>query len=124
MSKPLAQPVAAGQRFPELRRWPRYPVSMRAEAIVLPAGGCISGGVSILSRGGCYFRTVDTQAAGNVLRLRIESRGQTFETWARVVHAVSGDGMGMAFFDTHESHVAILTHWLAGLSSQTPVQSV
>ena len=124
MSKSLGRPVAAGQRFPELRRWPRYPVSMKAEAIVLPAGGYISGGVSILSRGGCYFRTVDTQAAGNVLQLRIEWRGQTFESWARVVHAVSGDGMGMSFFDTHESHIAILTQWLAALSSQAAVQPV
>jgi hypothetical protein len=118
MSK-MATPrsVTAGQRFPELRRWPRYPVSARAEAVVLPGGHNIVGGVSVISRSGCYYRTTDTLAVGTILQLRIERNAEIFESWARVVHAVAGDGMGLAFFDTDHQQIDLLERWLRELAS-------
>lgn len=118
MSKmPAPRSVTAGQRFPELRRWPRYAVSARSEALVLPGAQHVAGGVSVISRGGCYYRATDTLAVGTVLRLRIERHGTNFESWARVVHAVPGDGMGLAFFDTDQQQIDVLNRWLQELAS-------
>jgi hypothetical protein len=70
----------------------------------------------VISRSGCYFRTVDTQKSGVDLRLRIEWRGSSFETRARVVHSIAGDGMGVAFIDTDPEQLGRLLHWLDELA--------
>lgn len=112
--------VAAGQRFPETRKAPRYPISALAHAIEPLSGREISGWVSVISRSGCYFRTVDTQQAETILRIRIDWHESTFETWARTVHAIAGDGMGIAFIDTEPAQTQILAHWVADLAKQSP----
>lgn len=112
--------VAAGQRYPEARRAPRYPISAPAHAIEPLTGREIAGWVSIISRSGCYFRTVDTQQAESILQLRIEWSESVFETWARTVHAIAGDGMGIAFIDTEPPQLEILARWIADLAKQSP----
>lgn len=112
--------VAAGQRFPEARKAPRYPFSGAAAAIEPLSGREISGCVSVISRSGCYFRTVDTQQAETILQLRIRWRESTFETWARTVHSIAGDGMGIAFIDTEPAQAEILARWIADLAKQSP----
>jgi hypothetical protein len=108
--------VSAGQRYPDARQAPRYPISASAEAIEPLSGRRISGAVSVISRSGCYFRTVDTQKPEAVLHLRIDWREASFETWARVVHSIAGDGMGIAFIDTNPDQMAILLHWIGELA--------
>lgn len=108
--------VSAGQRYPETRKAPRYPISASAEAIEPLSGRRVLGAVSVISRSGCYFRTVETQNAEVILHLRIEWREFKFETWARIVHSIAGDGMGIAFIDTTADQMAILLHWIAELA--------
>ena len=107
--------VSAGQRYPDARKAPRYPISAAAEAIEPLSGRRVSGAVSVISRSGCYFRTVDTQKPEAVLHLRIDWREASFETWARVVHSIAGDGMGLAFIDTNPDQLAILLRWIGEL---------
>lgn len=111
--------VPAGQRYPDTRKAPRYPIAASAEAIEPLSGRRVLGAVSVISRSGCYFRTVDTQKPEAVLHLRIEWREFSFETWARVVHSIAGDGMGIAFIDTAPDQIAILLHWLQELDKST-----
>lgn len=111
--------VAAGQRYPEARKAPRYPISAPAHAIEPLTGRKITGWVSVISRSGCYFRTADTEKAESILRLCIEWRGFVFETWARTVHAIPADGMGLAFIDTEPAQLEILARWIADLAEQS-----
>ena len=111
--------VAAGQRYPEARIAPRYPISALTHAIEPLSGRKISGWVSVISRSGCYFRTAETQQAETILQLRIEWHESTFETWARTVHAIAGDGMGIAFIDTKPAQMEILARWIAELAKQS-----
>ncbi len=122
MNPPITKSPAAAQRFADLRQWPRYPISAQCKATEPLAGRLLTGLVTVIGRGGCYLRTTDTLYAGAVLRLRIEWHGVAFVTSARVAHAISGDGMGLAFFDTQEAQVAILGQWLeeARLAEASP----
>lgn len=108
--------VSAGQRYPDTRKAPRHPISASAEAIEPLSGRRVFGAVSVVSRSGCYFRTVDTQKPEAVLHLRIEWRESSFETWARVVHSIPGDGMGIAFIDTDPDQMALLLRWINELA--------
>jgi hypothetical protein len=110
------QSVSAGQRYRDARKAPRYPISASAEAIEPLSGRRVSGSVSVISRSGCYFRTIDTQTPEAVLNLRIEWRESSFETWARVVHSIPGDGMGIGFIDTDPGQLALLFRWLEELA--------
>ncbi|MGH9575778.1 MAG: PilZ domain-containing protein [Candidatus Acidiferrales bacterium] len=112
--------VAAGQRFPDVRKAPRYPISAPTHAVEPLSGREISGWVSIISRSGCYFRTADIQQAETVLQLRIEWHESTFETWARTVHAITEDGMGIAFIDTDPAQMRTLLGWIEDLAKQVP----
>jgi hypothetical protein len=108
--------VAAGQRFPDTRQAPRYPVAAASQALDPLTGQELAGWISVISRSGCYFRTVTTLEAGKILQLRIERSGAFLETWARVVHEIRGDGMGLAFFDAVPSHMELLKQWIAELA--------
>lgn len=108
--------VSAGQRYPEARKAPRYPIAASAEAVEPLSGRRVLGAVSVISRSGCYFRTVDTQKPEAVLYLRIEWCEASFETWARVVHSIAGDGMGIAFIDTRPDQMEIVLRWIDDLA--------
>jgi len=84
--------------------------------VVLPGEKRIGGGISVISRGGCYFRAPESLATGAVLRLRVEWHGKSIETWARVAHSVPGDGMGLAFLSMDPSQTRTLKEWLQELS--------
>jgi hypothetical protein len=115
------RPVAAGQRFPESRRAPRYPIAAPSQAIEPLTGQQLDGLTSVISRSGCYLRSVATLEAGTILQLRIERNGVSFDTWARVIHDIRGDGMGLAFFDTEPAHMELLKQWIEELA-QLPAQ--
>jgi hypothetical protein len=72
----------------------------------------VSGWITVISLSGCYIRAEDTLDAGAVAQLRVEWHEMTFETWARVAHAIPGDGMGIAFFDTKPQQMELLKKWI------------
>jgi hypothetical protein len=115
---PRIRSLPAGQRFPQVRKWPRFSFSSHGEVIVPPMGDRLTGEVSVISRGGCYFRGGVTQAPNTLVQLKIEHRGAVFQSWARVANAISGEGMGLAFVDVGEIYVGILNQWLAELGRQ------
>jgi hypothetical protein len=84
---------------------------------VQPGERHFGGATSVISLSGCYFRAADTFLPGMVLRLKIQWHGTSLGTWARVAHAVSGDGMGLAFLRTDDSQNEILKQWLQELAS-------
>lgn len=112
-----ARSIAAGQRFPYKRAYPRYPISAAAEATDPISKTRVTGCVTVIGRGGCYFRTTNTLDAGTMLQARIAWHETTFVTWARVVHSISGDGMGVAFFDVGPLELEVLERWLEELAA-------
>lgn len=111
------QPVAAGERFPRSRAYPRYPVAARAEATEPISKMHTRGSVTVIGQGGCYFRTVETLATGAVLQVTIEWGGERFESWARAANSIAGDGTGLAFFDIEPSQLDLLKRWLDQLAA-------
>ena len=105
--------------FQNLRKWPRHPIAVLAEAIEPFAGRRPAGLISVISRGGCYLRTPDTLQAGAVVQLRIECGGTVIETQARVAHVVAGDGVGLAFVGINQQGVEILESWIGELAVRT-----
>lgn len=116
MNRSAAHSVVAGERLHYVRQWPRYPISAHAEASDPLNPRKVMGVVSVIGRGGCYFRAVDTFQSGTVLTLRIDWDRAGFETWARVAHAIAGDGMGLAFLDVSPSQLEVLARWINDLA--------
>lgn len=50
-------------------------------------------------------------------QLRIIRDSGRFDTWARVLYAHPGIGMGVAFFETAPEHKATIAEWIAELSA-------
>jgi hypothetical protein len=107
---------AAGERLSYTRQWPRYPISAQAEAIEPLAGCRVRGLVTVIGQGGCYFRVVDTLKSGAILRVWIEWQGTIFNSWAKVSHAIGGDGMGLMFFDVQPEQMDLLKRWIERLA--------
>jgi hypothetical protein len=76
----------------------------------------MSGWVTVISLSGCYIRTEDTLDAGAVTQLCVQWHEMTFETWARVAHAIHADGMGIAFFDTKPQQIQLLNKWIEAIA--------
>jgi PilZ domain-containing protein len=106
-----------GRGLPELRRYPRYAIAATSEAGVLPGERRVDGRVTVISRSGCFFRASDAFLPGITLQVKIQWRGASLESWARVAHAVVGSGMGLAFLRMGDSQTEILNQWLEELAS-------
>jgi hypothetical protein len=106
------QPVVAGERFPKVRTLPRYPITALAEIIEPVSRRRVTGWTSAISDAGCHVRAADALATGTIVQLRIEQKGNTFETWARVASALPEEGMGLAFFDTAQKQRDLLKKWM------------
>ena len=102
----------AGQRFPESRRAPRYPIAAPAALIEPVSKQHVQGWTTVISETGCYVRAADTLPSGAVAQLRIEREGGSLESWVRVAHAVPATGMGLAFFDMEQSQRETLKSWI------------
>jgi DNA-binding CsgD family transcriptional regulator len=95
------------------RKAPRYPVAAKSEATDLLTGQRVSGRTTVISSTGCFLRTATRFSMGAQLELRIEWRGETFQSQARVAHT-SSRGMGLAFSNIQEPNEAILKRLLQG----------
>lgn len=114
--------LAAGEHFPDSRAVPRYPMMALAEITEPLSKRSTAGRASVISLTGCFVRVVDAPTAGTVVRLRIERDGNTFETWAQIVHVRPNDGMGLVFFDTAQSQMEVLRKWIAELAQAATKQ--
>jgi PilZ domain-containing protein len=108
---------ANGQGLPEFRKYPRYAIAAQSEVEVSPGNRRVVGEIAVISRSGCFFRASDAILPGLTLLLRVQWRGVKFESWARVAHAVAGNGMGLAFLRMDDPQTEILHQWLQELAS-------
>lgn len=106
----------------ERRAEPRYPVAGMAEAIEIKSHARITGRISDIGVGGCYFEVMSPFAAGAELQVRITRNQQTLMTSAKVLYSTGGMGMGLLFTRVEPEHRHILLQWVGELSG-SPVVS-
>jgi len=84
-------------------------------AELLEAGGaiCVRGRIDEISRRGCYVNTLNTVGVGTLLRVFISCDEEVFAANATVVYAHDQIGMGIAFDESTEDQVELLSSWLS-----------
>ena len=87
--------VAASER----RALSRYAFTAIAEAVEAESHARISGRLSDLGEGGCYFEVMSPFAVGHNVTLHIFKDDLEFAAKARVLYATGGVGMGLTFTD-------------------------
>ena len=110
-----AKAADAGSRFSERRTAPRFAFIAPIEMTDPVTKSHVAGRVAEISQHGCFAEVENLLTVNSVLQLRIHRSGEVFETWARVVHNGSGNGMGLHFIDTAPGQTTLLAGWLAGL---------
>jgi hypothetical protein len=106
----------------ERREEPRYSVAAMAEATEVKSHTRISGRLSDIGMGGCYFEVMSPFAVGADLRLRITRNEQTVTAHAKVLYSTGGMGMGLIFTKIEPEQRHILHQWVGDLSG-APVVS-
>jgi hypothetical protein len=106
----------------ERRGEPRYSVAAMAEATEVKSHTRISGRLSDIGVGGCYFEVMSPFAVGADLRLRITRNEQTLTAHAKVLYSTGGMGMGLIFTKIEPEQRHILHQWVGDLSG-VPVVS-
>jgi hypothetical protein len=108
--------------FAEKRSWPRYPISIGAEAFDPQANIQVTGRLSDIARKGCYMDTISPFALNAAVILTITRDARTFRTKAKVVYSLNAMGMGLMFTSTEPDQVRVLESWLDELSGGTLVE--
>lgn len=102
----------------ERRVLPRFPFTAIAEAVEPESHARISGRLSDIGEGGCYFEVMNPFAVGHNVRLHIFKDDQEFTAKARVLYSTGGIGMGLAFTDIEPAQRPLLDAWIGELSGQ------
>jgi hypothetical protein len=102
----------------ELRGLPRYAFTAIAEAVESESHARISGRLSDLGEGGCYFEVMSPFAVGHNVRLQIFKDDQEFAAKATVLYSTAGIGMGLAFTDIEPTERLLLDRWIGELSGE------
>src|ERR1700754_4328489 len=91
----------------ERRSEPRYPVAAMAEATELKSHTRVTGRISDIGVGGCYFEVMSPFAVGAELKVRITRNQQTLTANAKVLYSTGGMGMGLIFssVDPEQRHI-------------------
>lgn len=110
----------AGSRFADRRGAMRYDFAAPAEVFEPISGARVTGRTSDISNSGCYLEVAETLPPKSAVRLRIASQGTTFESWASVVHAEPGCGMGLVFLTIPAKQHGVLSEWIRKLSQPAP----
>ncbi|MBZ5700841.1 MAG: PilZ domain-containing protein [Acidobacteriia bacterium] len=97
----------------ERRAAPRYSLILAAEIHVEASNTKAAARSSDISSTGCYLDTLNPLPTGTSLILRLTQSGEHFITHARVVYAIPGMGMGVAFVHVPAPQQAVLERWLA-----------
>jgi hypothetical protein len=100
----------------ERRAEPRYPVAAMAEATDAKTHTRITGRISDIGIGGCYFEVMSPFAVGNELHVRITRNQQSVTANAKVLYSTGGMGMGLIFTSVAPEQQQVLQVWVAELS--------
>ncbi len=95
----------------------RYPLIASAEVVEVETEATFSARTSDISRTGCYIDMLNPSPQGAQIRVTIKKGEEVFEATARVVFAVPGLGMGVAFLRVSPQHEAVLSRWLAEIAA-------
>ena len=90
-------------------------VAFITEALVaeVSSGAHLAGRSCDLVEGGCYVDTINPFPEGAVVRIRLQHGNSSIEALGRVVYAIVGMGMGVAFEEISEENQATLDAWLS-----------
>ena len=102
----------------ERRSEPRFPVAAMAEAIDIKSHTRISGRISDIGAGGCYFEVMSPFGVGAELQLRITRNQQNLTVSARVLYSTGGMGMGLLFTKIEPEQRHLLAQWVGELSGK------
>ena len=103
----------------------RYAFTAIAEAVESESHAGISGRLSDLGEGGCYFEVMNPFAVGDNVRLHIFRDDQEFTAKAKVLYSTGGIGMGLAFTDIEPTQRRLLDRWIGERSGElTPDRRV
>lgn len=100
----------------ERRGEPRYSVAAMAEATDVKSHTRVTGRISDIGPGGCYFEVMSPFAVGADLKVRITRNQQSLTANARVLYSTGGMGMGLLFTSIEPEHRHILHQWVGELS--------
>jgi hypothetical protein len=99
-------------KLPEKRRTPRYPFIAVAELTDAESGVQLNSQVAELSLNGCYVDMLNTLPVNTLVTLKIFADSECFEAIAKVIYALPGMGMGLAFQDVSIASGVLLRKWL------------
>jgi PilZ domain len=100
----------------ERRAEPRYPVAAMAEATDAKTHTRITGRISDIGIGGCYFEVMSPFAMGADLYVRITRNEKSLTANAKVLYSTGGMGMGLIFTTVAPEQQQVLQGWVAELS--------
>jgi hypothetical protein len=100
----------------ERRAEPRYPVAAMAEATDAKTHTRITGRISDIGLGGCYFEVMRPFAMGADLHVRITRNEKSVSAKAKVLYSTGGMGMGLIFTSIAPEQRQILAAWVGELS--------
>jgi hypothetical protein len=113
----FAAGLTAGQRFPEVRRAPRYFLIWPVKIFDPIHRTGFAAHTSIVSLKGCCIGAPVPLDQNTIVRLQIQRREEVVEVWARVTGTAADGAMGLAFLGTkHEETVA---RWISA-EGRTP----
>src|SRR5579863_2538676 len=107
----------------ERRSEPRFPVAAMAEATDIKSHTKITGRISDIGPGGCYFEVMSPFAIGAELRVRITRNQQTLTVSAKVLYSTGGMGMGLLFTQVEPQQGHVLHQWVGELSGSGAPQT-
>ncbi|HEY4906624.1 MAG TPA: PilZ domain-containing protein [Candidatus Acidoferrum sp.] len=100
----------------ERRVEPRYPVAAMAEATEIKSNTKVTGRISDIGIGGCYFEVMSPFAMGAELYVRITRNEKSLAANAKVLYSTGGMGMGLIFTNVAPEQRQILAAWVGELS--------
>jgi PilZ domain len=96
------------------RHTPRAPIIAAVQVTEAGSGARLSARTSDMSRTGCYIDTLNSIAAGTVVRLQFTHGGEELDVPAKIVYVSPHLGMGVHFEPLTPAQLAILDRWLSG----------
>jgi PilZ domain-containing protein len=100
----------------ERRAEPRYPIAAMAEATEIKSNTRLTGRISDIGIGGCYFEVMSPFALGAELYVRITRNEKSLTANAKVLYSTGGVGMGLIFTNVAPEQRQILQGWVDELS--------
>jgi len=97
----------------ERRSAPRRAMVLAAEVVDIPHHLRFNARSADFSRTGCYIDMLNPISEGTEVRLRLTHHEENFMALARIVYLSPGLGMGLAFSNVEDQHLARPDRWLS-----------